>query len=121
MLATAKGMIATIKNAVAAISKIVLWPLTMLAKSVTKANRHMIRWAFRHDSRAAYLLAIFWAPALIVAGVIWLAVAMPPKPATLLVFGISIFVPNKALGVALVVAQQLAGSVKALPSGREPS
>ena len=73
-------MIAAIKKIIARISSIIFWPLNMLAKSVTKANRKMIRWAVRKRIGAVYLLAIFWFPAPTVGVMTWALVSIREKP-----------------------------------------
>jgi hypothetical protein len=71
---------AAIKKAVAMASRIALWPLTILATKINRANRKMIRWAMRHRSRPVYLFAILWLHTTIVGLLVWGLIAVPPQP-----------------------------------------
>jgi hypothetical protein len=103
-----RGMIARI---FARISSIILWPLTFLARRVTKANRRTIRWAIRKRYGAAYLAVIFWFPALTLAGLIWALVSVRVKPSdlgpTLAVVSVIFVFAQKLLAIVhyLVVVQ----------------
>jgi hypothetical protein len=105
-------MIAAAKKLGDRISSIVLWPLNVLAASVARANRRIIRWAIRRRSGAAYLFAIFWFPAIIVAGLVWAAISVhEKKPSdlwpTLAVAGVVFLVAKKVLAIFyyLIVVQ----------------
>ena len=107
-------MIAAVRKIVARISSIIRWPLIMLTASVVKANKRIIRWAIRRRAGWAYLLAIFWFPALTVAGLVWALFSVHQKPADLWpVASVAIVFVNKFLAIVLYALQQSERTIKA--------
>jgi hypothetical protein len=113
-------MIAAAKRIIARISSIIFWPLNMLAKSVTKANKRMIRWAIRRRVGFMYLFAIFWFPTLTVCGLIWALLSVHEKPddAWGPVAGIILVILKKVLALISYVIDQLRRSLKAIRNYR---
>jgi hypothetical protein len=72
-------MIAAAKKIIDRTSSVIFWLPNMLAKSVVKANRRMIRWAIRRRVGFVYLLAIFWFPTLVI-GATWALFHIHQKP-----------------------------------------
>jgi len=108
-------VIATAKNIVASVSNIITWPLNILATNVTTANKRLIRWAVRKRVGAAYLLALFWFPALTVAGLLWVLVSIHQRPDALWPIATAvIFFVNKFMFLLLYVVKQYERSVRAL-------
>jgi hypothetical protein len=107
-------MIAAARKIVAKISSIIRWPLTMLTASVVKANKRMIRWAIRKRAGWAYLLAIFWFPALTATGLIVAVFSVRQNPTEAWpVAGVAIVFVNKFLAIVLYALQQSERTVKA--------
>jgi hypothetical protein len=108
-------MIAEAKKIIARASSIILWPLNMLAKSVARANRRMIRWAIRRRAGVVYLAAIFWFPTLTIAGATWALVSVHEKPDNLWpVIGATLLVAKKAMALLAYLIKQGEGLFRAL-------
>jgi hypothetical protein len=87
----------------------------MLAKSVAKANRVVIRWAIRRRSGVAYLAAIFWFPTLTAAGLTWALVSIHEKPSDLWpVVTVGLVFAKKFLAIVWYLIQQYERIIKAL-------
>jgi len=108
-------MIAASKRIIARISSIILWPLTMLAANIARANRKIIRRAIRWRSGTAYLVAIFWFPTMTVAGLAWAITSAHEKPDDLWpVLGAIVLVVKKVMAIVAYLAEQAGRSVRAL-------
>jgi hypothetical protein len=108
-------MIAAAKRAIAKISSIILWPLTMLAKSVAKANRRMIRWAVGRRVGAVYMVAIFWFPTLTVAGATLALFSVHQKPDEAWpIVGAALLIVKKVMALAYYLLEQGFRTIKAL-------
>jgi apolipoprotein N-acyltransferase len=108
-------MIAASKRIIAKISSIILWPLTMLAANIARANRKIIRRAIRWRSGPAYLVAIFWFPTMTVAGLAWAIASVHEKPDDLWpVLGAIVLVVKKVMAIVAYVVEQAERAVRAL-------
>jgi hypothetical protein len=109
-------MIAAARKIFAWASHIALWPLNMLAKSVTNANKRTIRWAIRNQVGAVYLTAIFWFPTLTVAGATWALVRVHEKPDDVWgpVVGLTLLITKKVMALLTYLLAQAERSIKAI-------
>lgn len=99
----------------AKISSILSWPLTMLAASVARANRAIIRWAIRRRLGLMYLAAIFWFPTLTVAALTWALVSVHIKPGDAWpAVSLALLVTNKFLAIVWYLTQQYERIIKAV-------
>jgi hypothetical protein len=91
-------MIAAARKITARAASFIFWPLTMLGKPITRTNRKLIRWAIRKQVGAVYVAALFWAPALSVAGLTWAVLSVHQKP---------VDAWGPAVGLALLIAKKV--------------
>jgi hypothetical protein len=97
-VAVAERIIEAIKRIIARISKIALWPLTILTANVKRANRKTIRRAIRNRSRPLFLFALLWFPTLSVGALVWAIISIHEKPNyPWPIFGIALIALKKVL------------------------